>query len=225
MELAEQAQSHGQVTFQLHALHDVARLGGASRVSSSLREAAAGAEGQLAPLYVAHAAALHAHDGPALDQIASGFADLGLNLLAAEAAAEAARAFQAEGRRTDAVPAAIRATTLAAQCEGARTPALELLQRPDLTPRELEIATMAAHGLSSKEIAERLVISVRTVDNTLHQVYSKLAVGTRADLRPLLAGPESPANRAQGSTTATPSILTETRVDDGMDRGGPRGLL
>ncbi len=85
MALAEQAQLRGQVTFQLQALHDVARLGQASQVSSSLREAAVGVEGQLAPLYVSHATALDAQDGTALDQIASGFAALGVNLLAAEA--------------------------------------------------------------------------------------------------------------------------------------------
>ena len=197
MELADQAQSRSQVTFQLHALHDVARLGEASRVTSCLREAAVGAEGQLAPLYVSHATALEAQDGPALDQIASGLATLGFNLLAAEAAAEAARALQIEGRRTAAVAAATKATILTAQCEGARTPALALPQPRDLTPRELEIATMAARGLSSKTIAERLTVSVRTVNNTLHQVYGKLAVSNRADLRPLLAEPESLTDRAQ----------------------------
>ena len=197
IDLAEHAQPHGQVTFQLQALHDVARLGEASRVASRLREAAAGVEGQLAPLYVSHAAALDAHDGPALDQTARGFAALGFNLLAAEAAAEAARAHRADGRRTAATAAATMATTLAAQCEGARTAALDLLQPPDLTPRELEIATMAAHGLSSKAIAERLVVSVRTVDNTLHQVYAKLAVTNRAALRPLLIAPESLTHHAQ----------------------------
>jgi DNA-binding NarL/FixJ family response regulator len=56
---------------------------------------------------------------------------------------------------------------------------------------------MAARGLSSKTIAERLVVSVRTVDNTLHQVYGKLGVSNRADLRPLLAGPESLTDHAQ----------------------------
>ena len=99
--------------------------------------------------------------------------------------------YQTAGRRTAAAAAATKATTLTAQCEGARTPALELHQPRDLTPRELEIATMAARGLSSKTIAERLVVSVRTVDNTLHQVYGKLAVNNRADLRPLLVGPEA----------------------------------
>ena len=110
-------------------------------------------EGQLAPLYVAHADALSSHDAVALDRVASGFAGLGLNLLAAEAAAEAAKHHQAAGRRTAAIAATIKADALAAQCEGARTPALDARQSHDLTPRELEIATMAARGLSSKEIA------------------------------------------------------------------------
>jgi DNA-binding NarL/FixJ family response regulator len=43
---------------------------------------------------------------------------------------------------------------------------------------------MAARGLPSKEIARRLVVSVRTVDNTLHQVYAKLAVNNRAQRHP-----------------------------------------
>ena len=99
------------------------------------------------------------------------------------------------GWRTAAMAATTKANTLAAQCQHARTPALDLLQPHDLTPRELEIATMAARGLSSKAIADRLVVSVRTVDNALHQVYGKLAVSSRADLRPLLV-PEAPPKDA-----------------------------
>ena len=71
------------------------------------------------------------------------------------------------------------------------------IQPRDLTARELEIATMAARGLSSKTIAERLIVSVRTVDNTLHQVYGKLAVNNRADLRPLLAETEFLSDHTQ----------------------------
>ena len=118
----------------------------------------------------------------------------GLNLLAAEAAAEAAGHHQAAGRRTAAIAATTKADALSAQCEGARTPALDARQAHDLTPRELEIATMAARGMSSKEIGGRLVVSVRTVDNTLRQAYAKLAVNNRADLRLLLA-PERNATR------------------------------
>ena len=48
-----------------------------------------------------------------------------------------------------------------------------------LTPRERDIAAYAAQGQSSKEIAERLYLSVRTVNNHLQNVYSKLGVSGR----------------------------------------------
>ena len=56
-----------------------------------------------------------------------------------------------------------------------------------LTARERDIATLAAQGDSSKEIAERLFLSVRTVDNHLQNVYSKLGVSGRRQLSAALA--------------------------------------
>ena len=52
-----------------------------------------------------------------------------------------------------------------------------------LTPRERDIATLAAQGVSSKDIADRLFLSVRTVNNHLQNVYSKLGVGSRRGAR------------------------------------------
>ena len=131
----------------------------------------------------------------ALDEVASAFASIGVNLLAAEAAAEAAHAYRAAGRRSSALAASRRAATFVAGCEGAHTPALDLLtQPPDLTPREQEIAGLAARGLTSRAIAERLVISVRTVDNALQHVYGKLGLTSRAQLKPALDWADAPPN-------------------------------
>ena len=58
----------------------------------------------------------------------------------------------------------------------------------DLTPREREIALLAGAGSSSRMIAERLVISVRTVDNHLQNVYPKLGVTRRNELPRVLTG-------------------------------------
>jgi DNA-binding CsgD family transcriptional regulator len=53
---------------------------------------------------------------------------------------------------------------------------------PALTRREREIAGLVARGMTNREIAEALVISVRTVDNHLSNAYAKLGVATRAEL-------------------------------------------
>lgn len=56
-----------------------------------------------------------------------------------------------------------------------------------LTPQELEIASLAAAGLSNKEIGARLFLSPRTVGAHLYRVFPKLGIRSRAALRDALA--------------------------------------
>jgi DNA-binding NarL/FixJ family response regulator len=56
----------------------------------------------------------------------------------------------------------------------------EELVRP-LTDRELEVLRLAAQGLTNYDIAQRLYISVRTVEAHLTHVYNKLGVGSRTE--------------------------------------------
>ena len=80
-----------------------------------------------------------------------------------------------------------RAAEITATCGGARTPGLSPGTTTwRLTRREQEVAAMAAAGASSREIADRLVLSVRTVDNHLQNIYSKLGVTRRDELVRLL---------------------------------------
>ncbi len=51
-----------------------------------------------------------------------------------------------------------------------------------LTPRESEVARLIAEGLSNRAIAERLVISVRTVDGHVERMLAKLEVGSRTQI-------------------------------------------
>jgi DNA-binding CsgD family transcriptional regulator len=51
-----------------------------------------------------------------------------------------------------------------------------------LTEREAEILGLVADGLTSREIALRLHISVRTVDKHVERVIGKTGVGRRAEL-------------------------------------------
>lgn len=54
--------------------------------------------------------------------------------------------------------------------------------RDALSARELEVAEVVAHGLSNKEVAARLGISVRTVENHLRSIFGKLEITTRTRL-------------------------------------------
>ena len=55
-----------------------------------------------------------------------------------------------------------------------------------MTPREREIALLAATGLSNKQIGARLLLSPRTVSTHLYRVFQKLGVASRAALRDAL---------------------------------------
>src|SRR5207244_6327477 len=133
---------------------------------------------------------LAARDRPGFDQASASFEVIGANLLAAEAAAEAAAIYRAEGRKTSMRASSARARRLLEGCEGARTPALSGLAPDPLTPREREVAMLAARSLTSAEIAQRLVLSTRTVENHLQRGYAKLGVASRAELR-LVRQPEA----------------------------------
>ncbi len=50
----------------------------------------------------------------------------------------------------------------------------------ELTPRELEVLRLIAQGLRNREIAERLVISKRTVGNHISNIFNKLQVNDRS---------------------------------------------
>ncbi|MET9237898.1 AAA family ATPase [Streptomyces cellulosae] len=63
-----------------------------------------------------------------------------------------------------------------------------------LTPQELEVARLAATGLSNPQIASRLFLSPRTVSSHLYRVFPKLGITSRAELRDALeAVPPGPS--------------------------------
>jgi DNA-binding CsgD family transcriptional regulator len=188
-EAATFARGNCDHVFESAALHDLARLGHAKEVVVRLGELAQVIEGDLAPTRAAHAAGLVAGDAAQLEEVSASFEGMGADLLAAEAAADAAVAWRKDGDPRRAAAAERRARGLAARCEGARTPALTAVSaRAALSARELEIARLAAAGVANKEIAARLYLSVRTVENKLHASYEKLGVDRRAELAEALAG-------------------------------------
>ncbi len=58
----------------------------------------------------------------------------------------------------------------------------ELSQNESLTQREIEILKLSASGFTNKEIADKLFISVRTVDSHKNHIMSKLKLRNTAEL-------------------------------------------
>ncbi|MCO8275555.1 AAA family ATPase [Actinoplanes sp. TRM 88003] len=77
-------------------------------------------------------------------------------------------------------------TTVELRAAGHR-PALAEPSVAGLTPQELEIAELAAAGLTNKQIAERLYLSHRTVGAHLYRIFPKLGISSRAGLRDALS--------------------------------------
>jgi DNA-binding NarL/FixJ family response regulator len=63
--------------------------------------------------------------------------------------------------------------------------------RDDLTPQERQIAGLARDGLSNPEIGSMLFLSPRTVEWHLHNVFTKVGISSRRQLREAL--PQSAA--------------------------------
>ncbi|WP_105975612.1 helix-turn-helix transcriptional regulator [Streptomyces geranii] len=59
----------------------------------------------------------------------------------------------------------------------------------ELTPQQLQIARLAASGLTNREIGERIFLSPRTVGFHLYRIFPKLGITGRAQLRDALADP------------------------------------
>ncbi|MEU1935503.1 LuxR C-terminal-related transcriptional regulator [Streptomyces coeruleorubidus] len=157
--------------------YDAVRLGAPEKVID-----------RLTGVFARHADALTRADGPALDEVAEELERRGFTLFAAEAHAQAVRAHRdpsaARHSRT-------RAVALARRCQGARTPALSGLVLGELTARQRQVVTLAAAGLSNRQIAERLTLSIRTVGNHLYSAYARLGASDRGALPVLTEVPQA----------------------------------
>lgn len=170
------------------AFHDAVMFGYASDAVRHLRDIASQSKSPTFESFAAHAAALDSTDPTTLQQVAGSFAARGELLFAARAYRQAAQLHQRAGEQTSAARAIMAAQLLIPEAPETAAWGLETELRY-LTPRETEIAALAAQGLTSPQIADRLYISVRTVNNHLATVYTKLGVHSRNELVEILEAP------------------------------------
>ena len=183
---AREAGGAGAIVPGLWALTDVARYGAPKRAAAYLDELDELGWRLDEPLVAARAAGIRARaDGRpgALLDAAETHATIGLLGGALELAELAV-----DGLGTDVSGVRARAGQLAQKLRDrlglAPTPAVPAAV---LTRRELEVAHLAAQGMTDREIADLLVVSVRTVESHLAAAYRKLGITSRRELRDALA--------------------------------------
>jgi DNA-binding CsgD family transcriptional regulator len=182
---AETARASGQFAAEVMCLQTATQFGDHSG-ASRLGELAAIVEGPRAGAAARFGAALAAGDGAALAAVSDDFERMGDLVAAVDAAAHAAMAYRGQGLRGSGSGCSARAEALAERC-GARTPALgQASGRLPLTDREREIVMLIGAGLSNRDVAARLTISVRTVEGHIYNAMAKTGTGGRKELAALL---------------------------------------
>lgn len=153
-------------------------------MSRDLQALARRCDAPLTAAYAAHATARVDDDGDALVAVVEVMEEIGALRYATEVAADAAGAFHRAGYQDSARRAATRARELHARGQGGAMPAIVGLDdaATSLTSRERQLVDLASRGLSNAQIADRLVLSVRTVESHLYHAMQKLGVSNRQDL-------------------------------------------
>ena len=183
---AETAAAKGQFAAEVVCLQTAVQFGDYS-CASRLSELESMVEGPRANLAARFATALSNSDGPELSAISEEFERLGDLVAAVDAAAHACTAFRHGDRRGSALGCSTRAEALATRCGGISTPALREVSEPlPLTAREREIVRLLGSGLTSREVAERLCLSLRTVEGHVYRAMTKTGSASRDELIRLL---------------------------------------
>ena len=182
---AERAKATGRFAAEVLCLQTATQFGdrtGAPR----LHELESIVEGPRAGLAARFAEALRDGDAAELSSVSEEFERMGDLVAAVDAAAHAALAYRRQDKRGSALGCSTRAAALAEQC-GASTPALRQASEPlPLTDREAEIVMLIGEGLSNRAVAERLTLSVRTVESHIYRAMLKTGMTSRDELAAVL---------------------------------------
>jgi DNA-binding CsgD family transcriptional regulator len=183
---AELARASGRFAAEVLCLQTATQFGDRT-CRPRLSELETIVEGPRVVLAARFAAAVCDGDAAELASVSKGFEAIGDQVAALDAAALAAMSYRRQEMRGSALGCAGRAAQLAQECGEADTPMLRQAREPlPLTAREREIAMLIGQGLTNRDVAERLTLSVRTVENHVCRAMQKTGTANREELAALV---------------------------------------
>jgi DNA-binding CsgD family transcriptional regulator len=183
---AERARATGQFAAEVLCLQTATQFGDRT-CAPRLRELESIVEGPRVGLAARFAAALADDDAAELSSLSREFEHIGDLVAAVDSAAHAALAHRRRDKRGSGLGCSTRAGALADQCGGASTPALRhATETLPLTDREAEIVMLMGQGLSNRAVADRLTLSVRTVESHIYRAMLKTGITSRDELIALI---------------------------------------
>jgi DNA-binding CsgD family transcriptional regulator len=187
------ARERCQPTHELACIQAAAQWGDGSQAPRA-RELAGALPLPLADAVALHAQALSAGDGEGLLEASAKYREIGDRVAAADAAAQASVAFDESQQHRRGLYAAALARELADDCGGLCTPAVRTPAGLKLSGRQRDVIELVVAGLSNRQIADQLVMSVRTVEGHVYRACQRVGAQSREELASIIrSGPHTSA--------------------------------
>ncbi|MCU1518134.1 MAG: hypothetical protein JWQ75_2855 [Pseudarthrobacter sp.] len=188
--LLAEARRDTDVSADAAALQNLAAAGrfGDARHLPQLRDLSHRTSGRFSDLCARLAVGLATADSSILLTASQESENAGDAVFARDAARAAVKSADAAGNRISLRLAQRAQQSLESRFSGSADSS-QSLATTSLTAREYEVAMAAAAGTSNRKIAEQMHVSIRTVEGHLYQIYAKLHVASRAELKDVIAAP------------------------------------
>ena len=185
--LQRECAAHAYLGIELTILSLLLRVGDSSAVPR-LAEVAELVESSSRDFFISWANAMRSQDPAILDEASAKAMDRGFELLGAELATHAQRKFDDHGKVSKGRRTANKVVAMRERMPGLASPIFQAIDQPKMTRREHQIALLVAQGESNNSIANRLNVSLRTIEGHLYRTFIKADVQSREQLAALMNG-------------------------------------
>lgn len=183
--LQQECRSSGLLGVELTVLSLMVRVGDAAAIAR-LVEVAQLLDSGSKEFFVHWSNAMRSQDPAKLDQASATAMDYGFELIAVELATHAHRKFHNGGKVHMSRKTASKVEAMRDRMPGLVSPVFHSIDQPKMTRREYQIALLVAQGESNNSIAQRLQVSLRTVEGHLYRTFIKLDIRSREQLAAMM---------------------------------------